>query len=1028
MMAKHTWKTTPGGIQSSATTSGTQPTDSGGADTCCLGTRKKKREGFRCGTWNVRTLVEGGKFHNLVREMKRMKVDLFGISEHRWPDSGCTSFEDVTMYYSGGKSGRNGVAILIGKKFSNSIIKTSAISDRIMILHLKGQKQNINVIQAYAPTADKSDEELEEFYSTLQNTVSSLKKEDLNFILGDFNAKVGNIKTEGVTGSFGLGNRNERGDNLVEFCKTEEFVVKNTFFKLHPRRLYTWKSPQDSPSNIVRNQIDYILVNKRFQNSIIRTTTYPGADIGSDSNPVIADVRIKFRKITPKTGAQKRLDTQKLKNPQFKENFREKLEEKVPTIKETLNDSTNVAWEKIRDSALNVAKTEIGVSQNQRIKPWMIDAILDKMDLRRDAKLKNQKTEYTRIHKEIRLDVREAKVNWIKAQCKEAEELLAKHDSFNFHKKVKTITWRFRKKNLTAIRDELGNVIIEPDVLGNHWKSYIEQLFHDQRSHLGAADLVDLDGPDILQCEVEYALKCARNEKSPGEDNLPAEILKCINSNILTALFNRVYNSGEIPADWLQSTFVPIPKKPNAKSCSEFRLISLMSHILKIFLKVIHNRIYKKCEEHYGSTQFGFKKGMGTREALFSMKILMQKCYDFQQDLYICFIDYEKAFDTVKHEPLIKMLEEIGLDGKDIRIIAKLYWNQSATVKIDNNLTTENIAISKGVRQDCILSPLLFNVYLEKVFQTGKNSEKFGIKANGVKVWNIRYADDTALLAPSRKGLQKLLTYVQEAGHKFGIRLNVTKTKWMSVTRSKNQGEKLVIDGCKIEKVEKFRYLGSIINSEVDCSEEIRTRCGIAKETFRQLKNILICGDTPLELRIRVMQCYVIPVLLYGVETWSIKAASVKKLEATEMWFLRRLLKIPWIERVSNQEVLRRAGTERSLMKIIERRKTSYLGHILRGEKYGILRLILQGRVEGKRPKGRRKHSWSQNIKQWSGWEILGNCVGERENMNSEQPTHVCVRQKKKKKLYHISYTSVILIYENILQPLRLIEENVKGQ
>ncbi|XKL66095.1 hypothetical protein PGB90_009515 [Kerria lacca] len=76
MMAKHTWKTTPGGIQSSATTSGTQPTDSGGADTCCLGTRKKKREGFRCGTWNVRTLVEGGKFHNLVREMKRMKVDL----------------------------------------------------------------------------------------------------------------------------------------------------------------------------------------------------------------------------------------------------------------------------------------------------------------------------------------------------------------------------------------------------------------------------------------------------------------------------------------------------------------------------------------------------------------------------------------------------------------------------------------------------------------------------------------------------------------------------------------------------------------------------------------------------------------------------------------------------------------------------------------------------------------------------------------------------------------------------------------
>ena len=977
MMEKQKWKTTPGGNPQgkSFTTSGaSRLEDSGEPGLACerqnrtkQNKTRKSNNTFSCATWNVRSLLEGGKMQNLFKEMTRLKIDILGISEHRWPDSGCVNQEDVRMFYSGHpKSGKNGVAIIVGKKFTNCEISTAAISDRIIAINIRGLKQNVNIVQVYAPTADKSDEEIESFYNDLHSITRTLKKEDMNLIMGDFNAKVGSSRIDGVTGGFGLGETNERGMTLIDFCRAEEFTIKNTFYKLHPRRLYTWKSPQDAEGRIVRNQIDYLLINKRFQNSMTRAAAYPGADIGSDHNPVIGTIKTKFHRTKPKIIMGVRFDTEKLKNLKFKEEVMKEMVNNMPPIEEIQERSTNESWERVRNAAIQVATTKIGTCKKQKSKPWMTEDILMKMEERRIQKVHHKNVEYQQIHKEIRKMVREAKSKWIEEQCTEAQEMLRLHDSHSFHKKIKTITRSFKKQNLTALRDEDNRIILEPEKMVKHWENYISSLFRDKRD-TSRNQIETESGPRILQSEVEYALKIAKNRKAPGGDNLPTEILKCIDPKTLTALFNEIYSSGQIPDEWLKSTFVPLPKKANAKTCSEFRLISLMSHALKTFLRIIHNRIYRICEEHCGETQFGFKKGMGTREALFGMKILLQRCYDYQQEIHICFIDYEKAFDTVKHDPLITILREIGLDGKDIRIIQQLYWNQRAEVKINKNLKTESVEIRKGVRQGCILSPLLFNLYLDKIFRSIQDSELFGIKVNGVKIWNLRYADDTALFASSVAELQKILTEIDKAGQQFGVKINAKKTKWMSIERTPGQNGPLIINGSKIEKVTKFKYLGSMINSKLDCDEETKIRCGIAKETFRKLRNVLIYTDMPLHLKIRVVQCYVIPVLLYGAETWSIKAVSIRRLEAIEMWFLRRLLKVPWIEKVSNDEVLRRAGVDRELMGTIKRRKISYLGHIVRGKKYEFLQLILEGRIEGKRPPGRTKQSWSQNIKTWTG-------------------------------------------------------------
>lgn len=139
-----------------------------------------------------------------------------------------------------------------------------------------------------------------------------------------------------------------------------------------------------------------------------------------------------------------------------------------------------------------------------------------------------------------------------------------------------------------------------------------------------------------------------------------------------------------------------------------------MSHVLKIFLKIIHGRIFRKSEETISDSQFGFRNGLGTRDALFGMQVLTQRCLDVNTNVYACFIDFEKAFDKVQHVKLLSILRKAGIDGRDIRVIENLYWNQTANVKVDNAYS-EGVTIRRGVRQGCVLSPLLFNIYSEAI-------------------------------------------------------------------------------------------------------------------------------------------------------------------------------------------------------------------------------------------------------------------------------------------------------------------------
>lgn len=193
--------------------------------------RIKKQEKVRIGSWNVRTMYQAEKIHNAIKEMDRINISIIGISEMRLPDSGNIDIENHKVLYSGSTTETHeyGVGIILAEKMVKSIKNFIPISSRAILVQLLATPVDVNIIQVYAPTADKEDNDIEEFYQSINEVMNKLKKQDFTIVMGDFNAKLGADKTSVSVGPFGLGETNNRGDRLEIFAETNTIAVMNTW-------------------------------------------------------------------------------------------------------------------------------------------------------------------------------------------------------------------------------------------------------------------------------------------------------------------------------------------------------------------------------------------------------------------------------------------------------------------------------------------------------------------------------------------------------------------------------------------------------------------------------------------------------------------------------------------------------------------------------------------------------------------------------------------------------------------------------
>ena len=526
------------------------------------------------------------------------------------------------------------------------------------------------------------------------------------------------------------------------------------------------------------------------------------------------------------------------------------------------------------------------------------------------------------------------------------------------------------------IKDRNSNLLFEKQNILTRLKEYVGELFEDNRCQ-EPPTIANCTGPPITTDEVEAAIKQTKGGKAPGEDCITSEMWKALGSfgvEKLTQLFNSIYDTGSFPEDLVKSIFIPLPKKPMATECGDHRLISLMPHATKIFLRVILNRVKQLIDVEVDEAQFGFRPGRGTREGIFSFNVMAQKHLEVKKEMYVCFIDYAKAFDRVKHENLIDCLKEIGLDGKDIRVITNLYWHQKAAIRVDSDIS-DYTSIQRGVRQGCVLSPILFNIYTELIFRQFDHLK--GTTIGGRNISNLRYVDDTVLVSDTKEGLQNLVTAAKIESEKAGLGMNVKKTKTMVVSRQDNIQADIKIGTETLEQVNTFKYLGQIITPDGKNENEIKAKMAIAKNRFQQMYKVLTSRKISMKLRHRLLVCYVFSVILYGCETWTLTKPLMDKIEACEMWFLRRMGKISWKQKVRNEDVLKKLNVNKSLLSTIKTRKLKFFGHTKRHDT--IMKDLLEGKMEGSRPRGRPRAQWCDNIKEWTG-HSLTECTRLAEN------------------------------------------------
>ena len=221
-----------------------------------------------------------------------------------------------------------------------------------------------------------------------------------------------------------------------------------------------------------------------------------------------------------------------------------------------------------------------------------------------------------------------------------------------------------------------------------------------------------------------------------------------------------------------------------------------------------------------------------------------------------------------------------------------LYAGQEATIRTGHG-TTDWFQIGKGVHKDYILSPCLFNLCAKYIMRnTGLNEAQVGIKIAGRNINNLRYADDTTLMAESEEELKSLLMKVKEESERGGLKLNIQKTKIMASSPITSWQ----IDGETVETVADFILGGSKIPADGDCSREIKRCLLLGRKVMTNLDSILKSRDITLPAKVHLVKAMVFPIAMYGYESWTIKKAGHRRTDAFELWW-RRVLRVPWTAR-----------------------------------------------------------------------------------------------------------------------------------
>ncbi|KAL5473717.1 hypothetical protein EMCRGX_G028250 [Ephydatia muelleri] len=406
------------------------------------------------------------------------------------------------------------------------------------------------------------------------------------------------------------------------------------------------------------------------------------------------------------------------------------------------------------------------------------------------------------------------------------------------------------KVHIRSVLDKSGsNVISDPTQIRDRWRSHFNHVLNTTASSYDDSVfniipqqpiMEELARPPTVE-EVRCALSQVKCNQAAGKDGIPAELLIYGGEQALTFLHTictEVWSSELIPKEWVDSIIVPLPKKGNLQLCDNWRGISLLSVAGKVFARVLANRITPVAESILDETQCGFRKCRGTIDMIFVARQLQEKAREQMCQLYMCFFDLKKAYDSVPRHALWLLLARLGFPSKLVHILRGLHINMEASVRVDGVLS-DPFQVTTGLKQGCVLAPFLFNLYFNTVMHQvlsefndgveikyrldGKLFRRSGTKLPmSVRICDLRFADDVMTGCLDSAALQRFIDRFTHVARSWGLSVSTDKTK--VITQSATSSSPFNIRGTTIETVTAFQYLGSVLSSDVSLDNEINSR------------------------------------------------------------------------------------------------------------------------------------------------------------------------------------------------------------
>ncbi|KAG7302389.1 hypothetical protein JYU34_013918 [Plutella xylostella] len=364
-------------------------------------------------------------------------------------------------------------------------------------------------------------------------------------------------------------------------------------------------------------------------------------------------------------------------------------------------------------------------------------------------------------------------------------------------------------------------------------------------------------------------------------------------------------------------------------------------------------------DTHLREEQGGFRPGRSCTDQLNVVRMILEQCNEMQCEIFTLFVDFEKAFDRVKWSSIWRILKKRGIPEKIIGLIKCLYEGSSCRVMHKGRLT-DPIPVTSGVKQGCLLSPLLFLIVLDDVMCRVTCKCQRGLPWSENKhLEDIDFADDLCLFSTSRSDLQSKTNDLATEAAKEGLRINIGKTKEMRLRSLDDQP--LQINGVDVERVSKFTYLGGVVDPTGGTDLDIESRLNKARGAFAQLKPVWSSSVITRRTKVRIFESNVKSVLLYGCETWFVRKDLSSKLQVFVNKCLRRILRIYWPRTISNAE-LWRLTKQKPIDQEILIRKWRWLGHTLRRPGETPSKRILTWQPPGSRKRGRPKTTWRRSV------------------------------------------------------------------